>query len=757
MKAIDVVSGFSRTIVLFALTGAGAFAQVTPPAGTLTVSGVVTTADDAPLPRVRVTVAGAPATESPVLTDSRGQFSVRVPDAARLTFTKTGYVTFSTVIRQGASSPQGAPMRVPLARGGAISGRILDAAGSPMMLATVTARRAGAAATSTELSTTTDDLGDYRFGGLAEGTYTVAARPPANTGRIGGREAALAATIVGPSTNVRPGDENSNINLTIVVPSERPLNPAPVPRTDPPTTGAVRGRVVGRDGRPIAGAQVLAMNVTTNIGRPAYTDASGQYRIDGLLPGDHIVQAGKHGLISREYGQDVRESRMRLVSLRAGQTADSINMTLVRGGAISGTIADEFGEPVEGATVNVLRIETSAGRSRASRQQIVTGGALNSEKFLTDDRGHYRAFALQPGTYVVQVVSSAQSASARAVLPVYYPGMSLIDQATKITVAPDADATAIDLTFKPERAYSVAGTVAAADGTPARVGVLLLPSDRPGTIEMDSVVRQQTDPFGSFAFTNVAPGDYSVQTVRGGSAPEEFAAVLVTVSNTDPPRVELMLTHGTILTGHVRYEGAIERSSQDLTLTASPADRDRGPRFASSTGFYQERDGTFEYRGLFGLNYLTATFPRPGWYLKSIVVNGQDITDAPYDFGLGRTISGAEVVSSAGAIAAGRVTDDRQTPVPDYLVVVFPISRDRWTNESRWVKAARPLQDGTFSIPGLPPGDYWIAAIDRVDASIAGRGGVPDPGVLESLSFRATRISLNEGQTQDVSLRLIRR
>jgi hypothetical protein len=56
-----------------------------------------------------------------------------------------------------------------------------------------------------------------------------------------------------------------------------------------------------------------------------------------------------------------------------------------------------------------------------------------------------------------------------------------------------------------------------------------------------------------------------------------------------------------------------------------------------------------------------------------------------------------------------------------------------------------------------------VAAIDPPDIGtpIAGSGTqripIADPDLLESLSSRATRITLGEGQTQDVSLRVIRR
>ena len=57
-----------------------------------------------------------------------------------------------------------------------------------------------------------------------------------------------------------------------------------------------------------------------------------------------------------------------------------------------------------------------------------------------------------------------------------------------------------------------------------------------------------------------------------------------------------------------------------------------------------------------------------------------------------------------------------------------------------------------------PPGDYWIAAVDRMDTAPGpGPASLPDSELLESLTLRGTRFTLAEGQSRDVTLSLIRR
>lgn len=42
----------------------------------------------------------------------------------------------------------------------------------------------------------------------------------------------------------------------------------------------------------------------------------------------------------------------------------------------------------------------------------------------------------------------------------------------------------------------------------------------------------------------------------------------------------------------------------------------------------------------------------------------------------------------------------------------------KWTLDSRFVRAARPDQQGQFEIRGLPPGEYRAIALDYVEEGI---------------------------------------
>jgi hypothetical protein len=72
------------------------------------------------------------------------------------------------------------------------------------------------------------------------------------------------------------------------------------------------------------------------------------------------------------------------------------------------------------------------------------------------------------------------------------------------------------------------------------------------------------------------------------------------------------------------------------------------------------------------------------------------------------------------------------------------------------MKFARARGDGSFRVAGLPSGDYLVAAVDRIDGT-ADAGEWQNPRVLEQLAPAAARVSVDEGQSQTTTLRLVRR
>jgi hypothetical protein len=93
---------------------------------------------------------------------------------------------------------------------------------------------------------------------------------------------------------------------------------------------------------------------------------------------------------------------------------------------------------------------------------------------------------------------------------------------------------------------------------------------------------------------------------------------------------------------------------------------------------------------------------------------------------------------------------------PTAAIVVFTADRELWTAlraVNRRIRAVRATETGTFSLIGVPAGDYFIAAIPDVDMA-----DFADSQMLDVVSKIATRFSIAPGdrKTYELVVRSIR-
>jgi hypothetical protein len=162
-------------------------------------------------------------------------------------------------------------------------------------------------------------------------------------------------------------------------------------------------------------------------------------------------------------------------------------------------------------------------------------------------------------------------------------------------------------------------------------------------------------------------------------------------------------------------------------------------------------DGTFELTGRAGAYRVTTQhigWLPGGWWLKSATIGAVDITESPFTFKPGNTYSGARLVFSqtagevSGRVLQGNIAAGRGS------VVVFPTDRRKWYDGSRFVRSTSIVESGLFRVSGVPPGEYFVAAVaDALATEKWARflgGAPPDRDVLERLRGSARRVLLAE-------------
>ena len=756
-----------RSIALIALLLASLEASAQSVA--FTIAGRVTSVHDgAPVVRARVTTSDPDA--AVVLTDDEGRFTVPMPTrrasaapaspSLHLTVTKGGYASLRVPIDRTRPAE---PLLIAMQRGAAISGRVLDQHGQPMSRAAV---QAAALADATVAGTSvTDDRGEYRIWGLPPGRYLVTAAPSMDR-MLGSRgvvtlddvlEARRTSLKPSGELELRPGDDVRAGD--VFVEAADPVRVAFPQRRLP---RMISGRVIGPDGGGMRDAVVRASAGPAGPGAQTTTDARGEFTIGGLATGDYVLEATARDFLVVRYGQTTLGEPPRRIPIE-NDDVDGIEIRLSRGHAIVGRIVDELGDPLEGVMVTLMQLRTSG-----ERRQATFGGALSR----TDDRGEYRLGRVAPGTYLISASMEARGPGGYPAT--YFPGTTDPALAEIITISGNGEPPRADFVVRPAPAVRVRGIAASATGVPLIGSAQINVSHRSGAIRLDPrQVPIAAD--GSFTLNAVPPGDYVVR-VSGTPGPGgrvELGVAPVLVADGEPPPVVITTSTGTTLEGQIVFEGELPMSAPPssrplLSLQAYATDPDRDPGLETilppgmemlgvpggqrrSTAVVST-SGTFYFTGLFGPTRLDVGGNRDGTYVKSVVVNGIETIDEPYDFGTsGGTISDARVVVSSRAPSIeGSVVDSRANPVRDYQVIAFSTSSSLWFEQSRHVATARARANGTFRIATLPPGDYWIAAVALVNDA----GNRRRVEVLRDLGPSARRITLGEGESTVLSLSL---
>jgi hypothetical protein len=297
----------------------------------------------------------------------------------------------------------------------------------------------------------------------------------------------------------------------------------------------------------------------------------------------------------------------------------------------------------------------------------------------------------------------------------------------------------------------VSGHVTNPDGTPSTAGnVMLLPESGGRSNRGGANFASRIEWDGAFSMAGVAPGRYLLRARSDDTVEPQFALQPVTIADSDLADLTVILAPAASISGTVVFQGQLPPDPGQVRIAAPLVDQiDIGPNPTARV----ERTGTFTLGGVQAGTHLFRVQGGPrGWTLKSVTSNGREIIDTPIELRSGQKLTGVTLTFSDRLTEVnGSITDDRGSPVTDYTMLAFPQSDQFWNPQSRYIMTTRPDQNGKYQLRGLPPGDYFLVAVDPAE-----QGEWFEPSYLAAHRDGATRFSLGEGdvKTQDFKVQL---
>jgi hypothetical protein len=527
---------------------------------------------------------------------------------------------------------------------------------------------------------------------------------------------------------------------------------------------SITGRIVDESGQPIPNAAVFLRKIGPPSGptRSIGTDEDGRFHSDDLAAGSYMVLTNSPGYVpaneaDREY-------------YRPG---DAVNIRMIKGGVITGTVTNSNGEPVVGVKITTIRVRD--GESRA-----IQGAGQSGMSRQTDDRGVYRAYGLLPGTYLVVASGGGQmsypSTAYDTEVPTYYPSTTR-DAAGEVVVRAGQEAGGIDIRYRGDRGFIVSGTLSGAlgdDSLGMRGVVVSLTHRSSGAVESRAFVQLRTGK--SFAVYGVPDGDYDLvaQMDVGRENSAASSPRHVVVKGTDVTGIDLSLAPLGSIAGRAVLEKipAAERASDckvtrittlEELVIISRRDEKTAAKSLPGAGIAALIDGSPDEKGAFKISSLAAgrhrielRLPTDDWFVKAMSSGGsaakqsdaaawivispsQRVTDLTVTLGEGAaSLRGKVVAASEGA------------RLPALQVHLVPAETEAVDNVIRFAEV-RVDSEGGFSVSNIAPGRYYLVARAVPDDQIMERN--PQPLSLDAASRAKLR---REAQAANVVVELQR-
>jgi hypothetical protein len=588
---------------------------------------------------------------------------------------------------------------------------------------------------------------------------------------------------------------------------------APAPPAPPQVSGDVngnkeavhakstlRGHVAYEGtGRPVRRARVMLLSRGSRGGEVmGVTNSRGDFQIKNVPEGKYFIMVDAAGVVTPLSLVDLEKINnetldYEIISKQFEEVSvDGINDKEVevraqRGGAISGRVTYQDGDPAVNVRVTIMR------RKDGELQRFLTSVSPSVIfGYQTDDRGIYRFAGLPPGEYVVGATENIEHGDARrngeddfmgaamfggnSLVMTYYQDATNARDATSIKIAAGAEEKNVDITLADRPLHTISGTVRLRrEGRPlahARLTLTSKENSRGGLNQVTSfeefLPSSETNEMGQWSFNEIPDGQYviNVQPVYQAPEPSPASAELhnedddapivshnikkfsqkqqdIKVAGHDVTDLSIEMTEGGRVSGTVTVEGG-KPAPGSVFISAQPLDGENiglSPTVVSPNGH-------FTLDGLPGGKlYLYAYMPETGYYTKSILANGVDLLREPLLVQESAEINGVSIVISAdsGTLAGRVLAAPGGAPLGHTHILLYPMDSALWARPGT-VISDNTDEGGAFSVKGAP-GEYLFIVL-RADE----KASLPGEDFIKARAASAPHVTLQANEQRSVEI-----
>jgi hypothetical protein len=481
------------------------------------------------------------------------------------------------------------------------------------------------------------------------------------------------------------------------------------------------------------------------------TDSEGHFAFENLPRGTITLSTRKPGFWAPGSTENIH-----LRNIEVGPNTNKVVLRLVPEAGFSGEVTDSDGEPLEGASVQVLAAKLIEGR----RQMMPMGRNVT-----TDEDGNFHVAGLPAGRYYLAVRPVAarrralgeQSKADAMALPIiiYFPASPDLAGASPIDLVP-GQREHVTFTLKRAPAFKLAGVVTGISGY-ERIGPpTIVDGSGQGLININRWDNQS----GAFEFPPVPAGRYILQTFAATADKHSSLQRETITLDHNITDLNVVLEPGVSIPIVVRNElgphpqpshcsgafGSAQGDSVDCSkisamVTLMPVEGFAGQVSSQPAS---AADPSLILNGVLPGRYIVRVMPMVAGHVYSVHSAGVDLLRDPLVVPSGGQMPAIEVVlRDDGGSVNIRVHSDnspangRVLLFPEFAPNLPPINLD--------IDATGEREYGD-----LPPGDYEVFAFDSIDGLEYG-----NPEVMAKYRSKAATVTITSNGSTTATVDLI--